>query len=206
MNEIKEKPDCSPKSDEGELKDPTENDLQDPLFEIIWQAIKGWDIERSQGEGYAGATGTDVMTILNAIRPHITRLLREKKEVEKMITEVRPFADAYKRVCEQLGIKNDIMGYTETLKAVLARTTIFEKAELADLAFRLSPAKNIQERCAYHRALRSVYQSFRKKQEGTALQNMVSYETWLESFITPIEKVVAALIARELEKERKRNE
>lgn len=37
-------------------------------FEAIWQAIKGWDIQRTPGAGYAGATGTDVMTILNALR------------------------------------------------------------------------------------------------------------------------------------------
>jgi len=38
-----------------------------PLFETIWQAIKDWDIERSRGLGYAGATGTDVQTIIDAI-------------------------------------------------------------------------------------------------------------------------------------------
>lgn len=49
--------------------EPTEKDLESPLFEAVWQAIKGWDIEREPGIGYAGATGTDVMTILNAIKP-----------------------------------------------------------------------------------------------------------------------------------------
>lgn len=51
------------------LIDPSTDDLQDPMFEAIWQAIKGWDIGRDGGGGsYAGATGTDVMTVLSAVR------------------------------------------------------------------------------------------------------------------------------------------
>ena len=34
--------------------------------DAVWEAIKGWDLERTQGDGYAGATGDDVLTILNA--------------------------------------------------------------------------------------------------------------------------------------------
>lgn len=48
--------------------EPTAEDLNDPEFNAIWQAIKGWDIERNPGAGYAGATGTDVMSILTALR------------------------------------------------------------------------------------------------------------------------------------------
>ncbi len=51
--------------------DPTEEDLQDPVFEAVWQAIKGWDLSREPGSKgdrlYAGATGNDVMHILKAI-------------------------------------------------------------------------------------------------------------------------------------------
>lgn len=36
-------------------------------FNAIWEAIKGWDIERKRGEGYAGATGTDVRAIQNSL-------------------------------------------------------------------------------------------------------------------------------------------
>lgn len=46
---------------------PTEKDMQSPVFLAVWRAIKGWDIQRAQGEGYAGAVGNDVMTILKAI-------------------------------------------------------------------------------------------------------------------------------------------
>lgn len=37
-------------------------------FEPIWQAIKGWDIQREHGAGYHGPTGDDVRTILAALR------------------------------------------------------------------------------------------------------------------------------------------
>ena len=53
------------------LVDPTEEDLERPVFEAIWQAIKKWDIERDYGLGRAGATGTDVKTILIAIEPFL---------------------------------------------------------------------------------------------------------------------------------------
>ena len=36
-------------------------------FDAVWNAIKGWDIQRTPGQGYAGATGTDVATILDAL-------------------------------------------------------------------------------------------------------------------------------------------
>lgn len=38
------------------------------FFEPIWQAIKGWDIQRSEGAGYAGATGTDVQIIIDSLK------------------------------------------------------------------------------------------------------------------------------------------
>jgi hypothetical protein len=47
--------------------EPTCQDLISPRFNAVWNAIKGWDIQRKDGEGYAGATGTDVMTILNSL-------------------------------------------------------------------------------------------------------------------------------------------
>lgn len=58
-------PYLSPQS--AALTDPSAKDLETPEFEAVWQAIKGWDIQRTPGEGYAEATGTDVMTILKAL-------------------------------------------------------------------------------------------------------------------------------------------
>lgn len=36
-------------------------------YDAVWEAIKGWDIERKPGAGYAHATGSDVTIILEAI-------------------------------------------------------------------------------------------------------------------------------------------
>ena len=44
-----------------------------PLFEAIWATIKGWDIQREEQEGYAGATGDDVRKIIEAIDPFLAR-------------------------------------------------------------------------------------------------------------------------------------
>lgn len=49
------------------LRDPTSEELESPRFNAVWNAIKKWDIEREPGDGYAGATGTDVCTILDAL-------------------------------------------------------------------------------------------------------------------------------------------
>lgn len=40
-----------------------------------------------------------------------------KKQLENYIKEIRPKADAYDRICETLGIKNDILGYIDKIKA-----------------------------------------------------------------------------------------
>lgn len=48
--------------------DPSEADLASPEFSAVWKAIRRWDIERSPSAGRAHATGTDVMTILRALR------------------------------------------------------------------------------------------------------------------------------------------
>ena len=48
--------------------DPTEADLADPVFNAIWGVIKTWDVSTENNGLYSGATGTDVMMILDAIR------------------------------------------------------------------------------------------------------------------------------------------
>lgn len=50
-----------------ELRDPTPAELASPRFNAVWNAIKKWDISRESNGLYAGATGTDVCTILDAI-------------------------------------------------------------------------------------------------------------------------------------------
>jgi hypothetical protein len=55
------------------MTEPTKSDLESPEFNAVWDAIKKWDIDRGI-DGYgsrAGATDTDVMTILEALRPFL---------------------------------------------------------------------------------------------------------------------------------------
>jgi len=47
---------------------PKPEDINRPEFNAVWEAIKGWDIQRSWGSGLHFATGNDVMYILNAIQ------------------------------------------------------------------------------------------------------------------------------------------
>lgn len=60
------------------MSEPTKEDLLDPMFEAIWDVIKLWDISRqpaqvSRHRLYSGATGTDVMAILEVIRPFVNQ-------------------------------------------------------------------------------------------------------------------------------------
>lgn len=57
-----------------ELRDPNKQELKSPLFNAIWEAIKYWDISRTGNGMYAGATGTDVCTILDAIKPELEKI------------------------------------------------------------------------------------------------------------------------------------
>ena len=45
----------------------SEPEVDTPRFNAVWDAIKGWDIERNSGEGLAGVTGDDVRAILAAL-------------------------------------------------------------------------------------------------------------------------------------------
>lgn len=51
--------------------DPLPSDLERPEFDAVWRAIKGWDIGREPRPGrprlYSGASGSEVMHILNAL-------------------------------------------------------------------------------------------------------------------------------------------
>ncbi len=51
------------------MPNPTPEQLNDPLFEAIWQVIKSWDINvPGYYEGYCGATGSHVMLIFNELK------------------------------------------------------------------------------------------------------------------------------------------
>lgn len=51
-----------------EYLDPTPEILDDPLFNAIWNAIKGWDISRHNNGLYSGPTGNDARHIYEAIK------------------------------------------------------------------------------------------------------------------------------------------
>ena len=49
-------------------RDPKPEELQDPLFERIWQAIKTWDINvPAEYGGYSESTGNHVCAIMDAV-------------------------------------------------------------------------------------------------------------------------------------------
>lgn len=65
-------------------------------FRAIWEAIKGWDLEREPGAGYAGATGTDVRAIQNSLAEFRgTEEISEPThaEAEKFLSEYMPNED-----------------------------------------------------------------------------------------------------------------
>ena len=50
-------------------RDPTPEDFRNPLFDLIWNEIKTWDINvPSEYRGYCGATGNHVCAILDVVR------------------------------------------------------------------------------------------------------------------------------------------
>ena len=49
--------------------DPSQEELDTPEFEAIWQAIKTWDINVPEAYGgYCGATGNHVKAILSSLQ------------------------------------------------------------------------------------------------------------------------------------------
>lgn len=65
--------------------DPTEEMLNSPEFEAIWQAIKTWDINVPGAyHGYCGATGNHVRAILEALNE-----LAAKKRNDDMLLKER---------------------------------------------------------------------------------------------------------------------
>jgi len=51
------------------MPNPTDQQLHDPTFEAIWQAIKTWDVNVPKYyQGYCGANGSHVVLILDALK------------------------------------------------------------------------------------------------------------------------------------------
>lgn len=65
--------------------DPTPDMLKSPVFEAIWQCIKGWDINVPAAYvGYEGATGNHVRAILDALAsvPVVPGAVSEARAIE----------------------------------------------------------------------------------------------------------------------------
>ncbi len=62
----------------------------------------------------AGALTKD--EFVENLRLNIKNLENDKDSLEKYITKIRPKADAYDRICETLGIKDNILEYINKLK------------------------------------------------------------------------------------------
>ena len=70
------------------MNEPTEQDLASPEFNVVWKIIKNWDIGKhymsekygvlttKEGMLYSSGTGTDVMIILNALRPFLRQEIK----------------------------------------------------------------------------------------------------------------------------------
>ena len=103
--------------------------------------------------------------------------------------------EQFKWLCDK-GITDGSLARSQITHKIVTR---WIRIEFADLAFRLRDevCKDSLGCDNYRKALHLVYQSFCKSQRGTIRQNLIPYELWLESFIVAIERIIAALIAKE---------
>jgi len=59
------------------MPSPTQEDLDDPVFEALWQTIKTWDVNVPEYYvGYCGANGSHVKLLLDSFWPQIRDRLR----------------------------------------------------------------------------------------------------------------------------------
>ena len=62
-------------TDRHRLSGPCYVQEHNARFNAVWEAIKGWDLQRFPNTGYAGATGDDVCTILEALDRKLVRIV-----------------------------------------------------------------------------------------------------------------------------------
>lgn len=92
--------------------DPTPAMLDgDRLFDAIWDAIKGWDLQRGPYAGYAGATGNDARRIYEAVLA--TGLVAQGSGADFL--EVEPSE------AERAAWPQQTTAYVESLEAALER-------------------------------------------------------------------------------------
>lgn len=74
---------------------PTPEMLGDPLWCVIWEAIKGWDIGCREYEGHTGALGNHARTIYDAIRgAELGRAERQVGMLRELCVSLRTQANA----------------------------------------------------------------------------------------------------------------
>lgn len=62
---------------EEPMPNPTEEELNDPMFQMLWQTIRMWDINAPEYyRGYMGANGSHVVVILRAMREAAREVVR----------------------------------------------------------------------------------------------------------------------------------
>jgi len=67
-----------PTNPQEEMPNPTPEDMKDPTFEAIWQAVKTWDVSCPEYySGYCGMNGSHVKIIYDAVKNVRTKGLDE---------------------------------------------------------------------------------------------------------------------------------
>jgi hypothetical protein len=118
-----------------EPSDLAEKDYGTPIFDAVWEAIKQWDLDRGDYPGatsnrssYAGATGTDVQTILNVVNPFVTAARREGLREAAQVAKAHKGAAKRKRA-ENMGLRNSMRFASDE-----ARAEIFAEERGEDIA------------------------------------------------------------------------
>ena len=57
------------------LPSPSDDEMNSPEFNAIWDIIKNWDIKTQNSNGYCGGNGSHVKLILDSLKP----ILRDNK-------------------------------------------------------------------------------------------------------------------------------
>lgn len=81
------------------------------IREAAWGAIKGWDLQREQGAGYSGATGTDALAIADAVE---SALLQSTIDDEAMARGAEALTAGVEKVPE-----HDVPSQTRELHVIL---------------------------------------------------------------------------------------
>lgn len=108
------------------FRDPTERELESPMFNAIWDAIKGWDISRTSNGLYSGATGTDVCIILDALNK-AEQPSREQatSSGEDGSTGIRPLSTGSVECSPDSSREQAVEGLVEALRRSLGTIAFF---------------------------------------------------------------------------------